>query len=609
MITPTDGGTVDVFDSGSIDFDGHGTHVAGIIAARDNGFGVTGIAPEATVLPINVANALTADDLTAITAITEGVKAAVSHGANIISMSLALPADEANVIRPSTDSVDMHAALDSLCAQVGAAIDGGVVVVAAAGNDGYSGNLRNYPAVCPGVIVVSATTSDNTLASWSSYDSVVTLAAPGDNIVSTVRGATSTDLPYGMMSGTSMAAPLVAGVAALVKSAHPDYTPEQVRSALTSSATDLGQRGVDPYFGAGLVDAGAAVAGLPVRASIAPFTVLNVSARAATGSHPDAVTVGWSLSGVGEAPTSYSVTMQARSGDDVLSQTVTANQVRATFVLPSSWNDAGWATVTAHYADGSTRAGVPVFYLGRPNPLQHVVFSPPVITGSGKNEVYSYKVSWDPVAQTDADQIVLSLFSVSFHRELTSIPVARSSSTGQFPTSATITTRGVKPEKTVRLAQVDMRVSAYTVAGLDSDQTVLSPLATHLFTGSQALQPYYVDYGADSHTAYADMVVGQDFANTYCAAKTCVGHQVLVRIRTIRTVNGKDVVKIRTRKVAVVAFPDDVALADEKALSLPGLVSLVLPVAGSVSMIEINYVPVDSGRAGDTFQIFDRSTV
>ena len=131
--------------------------------------------------------------------------------------------------------------------------------MAAAGN---SGGAVSYPAAYSQVIAVSATDNTDTIASWSSRGSEIDLAAPGVNIYSTYKGQT-----YKTLSGTSMASPHVAGVAALVLSlpAKCDYdlngacSPDEVKQRLEATAEDLGAMGYDAFYGHGLIDAERAV--------------------------------------------------------------------------------------------------------------------------------------------------------------------------------------------------------------------------------------------------------------------------------------------------------------------------------------------------------------
>lgn len=233
----------------------HGTHVAGIVAAvADNATGVAGVAPAVKVLPLKVVSssgfATTAD-------FVDAVRYAADKGARVINASLGA------VLDPASPSGAAEIAL--LQAAVDYARAKGALVVAASGNGG--GPPVWYPAACSGAVAVSATTRFGELAPYSSTGPEVDLAAPGgwlgspavlDNgIVSTLKGGV-----YGYDEGTSMAAPHVAGIAALLMSACPSATADKVRTALEASARDIGVPGFDEQSGHGLVQAGAALARL-----------------------------------------------------------------------------------------------------------------------------------------------------------------------------------------------------------------------------------------------------------------------------------------------------------------------------------------------------------
>jgi subtilisin family serine protease len=220
------------------DDNGHGTHVAGIVAALDNSIGVVGVAPRAFLYAVK---ALNSQGTGYLSDIIEGLQWCVANGIQVINMSLGA----------SSDVQSFHDA-------VTATYEAGIIEVAAAGN---SGGQTEYPAAYPEVISVSAVTYDpnwpgdpthDTITSWSCRGKV-DLAAPGNNIYSTYKGGT-----YATMSGTSMASPYVAGVAALVV-AGGTTGPALVKQALQSGALDLGDQGVDPLYGAGLVNAPGAV--------------------------------------------------------------------------------------------------------------------------------------------------------------------------------------------------------------------------------------------------------------------------------------------------------------------------------------------------------------
>ncbi len=212
----------------------HGTHVAGIIAAKDNGTGVVGVAPDAELYALKVLDHLGFGSLSGVIAAIEW---AIANKMDVINLSLGgLPVD----FPPLKDVCDR-------------AVAAGIVMVAAAGNSGIE--QVDYPAAYESVIAVSSVDRNDQRAASSSYGSAVELAAPGVDILSTVRGG-----GYATLSGTSQAVPHVVGAAALVISqgiqdANGNGTRvDEVRSRLDTTATDLGAIGRDPFFGYGLVD-------------------------------------------------------------------------------------------------------------------------------------------------------------------------------------------------------------------------------------------------------------------------------------------------------------------------------------------------------------------
>ena len=226
-------------DTDPKDDHGHGTHVAGTIAAVDNEIGVIGVAPDANLYAIK---ALDSTGSGYISDIIYGINWATQEGMDIITMSLGSDSDS----QALNDAVD-------------AAYRDGVLIIAAAGNDGNPkaiGDSINFPAAYSSVIAVTATDSDDIRADWSSTGLSAELAAPGVGILSTARGGT-----YAYGSGTSMAAPHVAGVAALIMESDSSLTNAEVRARLQDTAIDLGKKGKDKLYGFGLVDADEAVGG------------------------------------------------------------------------------------------------------------------------------------------------------------------------------------------------------------------------------------------------------------------------------------------------------------------------------------------------------------
>jgi minor extracellular protease Epr len=215
------------------DDNGHGTHVAGIIAARNNDIGVVGVAPDAELYAIKVLNQYGRGY---ISDVIEGMEWAVQNNISIISMSL------------GTRSYSQ--AFEEACSN---AYNYGALLVAAAGNSG-DGNLSTddvlYPAKFDSVIAVSAVDSGDIAPPWSADGSGVELAAPGVSIFSTWPKD-----GYTYKSGTSMAAPFVSGVAALFWSKNPGLTMNEIRDLLQNTALDLGDAGKDNIYGHGLVQA------------------------------------------------------------------------------------------------------------------------------------------------------------------------------------------------------------------------------------------------------------------------------------------------------------------------------------------------------------------
>lgn len=228
------------------DDNGHGTHVAGSAAAVGNNGGVIGVAPKANIMPVK---ALDATGSGFFSWIADGIIWAVDNGADIINLSLGGPQGSFTI-----DSALQYAQ------------NAGVLIVAAAGNCGDGANLSIgcsfedqpwYPAWRAETIAVAAVDSNNVQSYFSTSGSYVELSAPGESIYSTVSGN-----GYTTFSGTSQAAPHVAGLAALVWANEPTLTLQQVRDRLTSTAVDLGPAGRDNQYGYGLIDAAAAL-GLP----------------------------------------------------------------------------------------------------------------------------------------------------------------------------------------------------------------------------------------------------------------------------------------------------------------------------------------------------------
>ncbi|MEV7793852.1 type VII secretion-associated serine protease mycosin [Streptomyces sp. NPDC087512] len=228
----------------------HGTAMAGIIAGHGHGpggtEGVMGVAPEARILPVRVI--LEDGDpsraearKTRGNALAEGIRWAVDHGADVINLSLG--DDSASAHPESAEDEAIQYALRK-----------GVVVVASAGNGGEKGDHVSYPAAYPGVIAAAAVDRFGTRASFSTRRWYATVSAPGVDVI-----IADPDHRYYEGWGTSAASAFVSGAAALVKSAHPDLTPAQVKKLLEDTARNAPADGRDDSRGYGFVDPAAAI--------------------------------------------------------------------------------------------------------------------------------------------------------------------------------------------------------------------------------------------------------------------------------------------------------------------------------------------------------------
>jgi type VII secretion-associated serine protease mycosin len=221
----------------------HGTLVAGVLGGQGHGTGggdgVLGVAPAATVLPIRATDDREDDrQQPSSRLVADGIRQAVASGAGVISVSLSSEYSE----------VDERA--------VAAARRADVVVVAAAGNrsDGEEPGGVTFPAALPTVLAVGGVDQDGGLAEFSVTGPELALTAPGKEIVTTRPGG-----EYAIASGTSFAAPIVAGAAALVRSRFPELTADEVIHRLVTTADDAGPLGVDEQYGHGVVDVVAAL--------------------------------------------------------------------------------------------------------------------------------------------------------------------------------------------------------------------------------------------------------------------------------------------------------------------------------------------------------------
>lgn len=237
---------------------GHGTHVAAIAAASgNNAVGISGVNWGANILPVKVLNSSANGSYANV---ANGIRWATDHGAQVINLSLGgTPA-----------SFTLNDAVNY-------AHQNGVILIASTGNAGVPGVL--YPAAYEPVIAVGATDSANAWAGFSNYGPEVDLVAPGVNIYSAFPGGA-----YGYRSGTSMAAPHVSGLAAILWGI-PGNGPAKIRDVIEATSLDLGDPGWDPYFGNGLIQMDRAIlSAQPPPTSAPTFTALPANNNPAQGS-------------------------------------------------------------------------------------------------------------------------------------------------------------------------------------------------------------------------------------------------------------------------------------------------------------------------------------
>jgi hypothetical protein len=230
--------------SDSIDHEGHGTSVAGVITANRDGVGITGVAPDAMILPIAIDDSDVSVS-TQIGQIVTAIELAASSGVDFVNISLGTYGE--------LESQDKG----SICGAIYSARLKGVLTFVASGNNGDAGNELVTPGSCPHAVSIGSVDSTLNVSSFSSFDPEIDFTAPGEYIVTT--SARYKGELYEESSGTSFSAPYAAGIAALVLEKDPTATPDEVLDSMKRAAVDKGPVGDDVFYGSGVLDASLSV--------------------------------------------------------------------------------------------------------------------------------------------------------------------------------------------------------------------------------------------------------------------------------------------------------------------------------------------------------------
>ncbi|WP_167879478.1 S8 family serine peptidase [Methanococcoides sp. NM1] len=397
----------------------HGTHVAGTIAqSTNNGIGVAGVAYDCSIMPVKVLDKSGSGTLSEL---VDGIYFATDNGADVISMSLGYPPEyyPGKALDDALDHADIN----------------GVTIVAAAGNDATG--VVSYPAAYEKCIAVGATGYNGQLAPYSNYGDAIDVVAPGgntgqdlnsdgygDGILQNTFNPTTKDpkdFGYYFFQGTSMATPHVSGVAALLMSQ--GASNDEVRTALESTARDLGTTGWDNVYGHGLIDATAA---LEYYDPITPPTPINNPPVADTGGPYDGV-VGTAITFDGSGSSDLDEDATSLSYDWYFGDGSTGSGITPTH----AYNSIGSYTVILNVTDseGATNESTTVLSITDPNtPVEQMSIKSVAVTDftrqAGKNTfVYAEAV----VTIVDENQY----------------PVEGATVSGQWSDSATDTDTGI----------------------------------------------------------------------------------------------------------------------------------------------------------------------
>ncbi|MHA2388138.1 MAG: S8 family serine peptidase [Candidatus Hodarchaeales archaeon] len=293
-----------LLDTPSASLRNHGTHVTGTIVAQMNDYGLVGVAPDVSIMPLRVVNE---NDRNMDIVVAEAIEYATANGADIISMSISISAEYGEITNSTS-----YQLVENALAQ---AYSQNVLIVAAAGNSNEAEPVQ--PANDSHVIAVGAITSEKDLATFSNHGAEV--VAPGKDINSTIPNE-----GFSSSSGTSMATPHVSGALALLKSYNLNATNDELRDLLQVSAVDLGVLGYDGDFGYGLINVTKAMELLSGQTITIPVTTSSGSSEIASSSPTSSTTTLTTFPDSSMDDTSETTTTQSSTNFLSLSGSLTA---------------------------------------------------------------------------------------------------------------------------------------------------------------------------------------------------------------------------------------------------------------------------------------------
>lgn len=402
----------------STDYFGHGTHVSGIIAAERNGAGITGLAYDSKIMPVqlNLDDVYSTEDFAEI--LDDSIRYAVLNGADVINMSLGTSAMDNWEWETDLDLISLneayYAAEEKICGAITFAAESGVIVVSASGNSYTEGNPLSIPAYCEDGISVGAVNPNISLpAYFSSQDSTLDVVAPGESVFSTVpteiMGSRTefADFPYMEMSGTSMASPMVAAAAALWLENYTGSDPfADFRNDLQASAKDLMSIvGFDPYTGFGLLDAYKLLSVEAPAHNFSSVPYLRIVGMGPSYNESNGVTVVWDAPLASQLPISYTLEIfQDGDVDPILTEEVAGTAVRASMEAIQT-NQDSYLVLTANY-ELSSNSTPPMRYASGGGGSSSGDIDP--VTGlTGRQSGDSLQLRWDEYTDSDADAIMV----------------------------------------------------------------------------------------------------------------------------------------------------------------------------------------------------------